>query len=248
LDHLECCDALHEEIALFAAMLDGPEMHTSVPTCPGWSIGDLARHLGVVHRWVEQMVRELAPRRLEPPSGPADMASVDSQWLLSGGAALLETLRRTNPDLAMWAWGSDQHVCFWSRRQVHETLVHRIDLQLALDLRPTANAVVAADAIGECLVNLAPAASFSPRIAELRGSPGRFRLRDSATGSEWIVSSDPFDQGHWSDDPPVDAELTAEGLDLLTVLYRRCSIDDIDGDTQGDTKLLRTWLDHLQLE
>src|SRR5690349_20973843 len=29
-----------------------------VPTCPGWTVGDLVRHTGTFHRWAARIVRE----------------------------------------------------------------------------------------------------------------------------------------------------------------------------------------------
>ena len=60
-----------------------------------------------------------------------------------------------DPGSSMWAWGADQHARFWSRRQLHETLVHRCDLELAQSGRPSVPAHLAADTIDEFLDNLA---------------------------------------------------------------------------------------------
>ncbi len=243
--HRQHCEALEAEIARFAALLTDADLHTVVTTCPDWTVEDLARHLGRVHRWAARLVSELSPVRIGPILSTD--GAIGPGWILDGGSTLLETLRRTDPDLAMWAWGRDQHVRFWSRRQLHETLVHRIDLELALGLEPMGLPAITSDAIDELLDNLAPAASFSPSIAELQGSDGRIALLDTTTARRWTVSVDPFAEGSGDDDRPVDAELGSDGLDLLQVLYRRRSIDDIGGALQGDGALLRFWLDHLVL-
>jgi len=88
----------------------------------------------------------------------------------------------------MWAWGADQRVRFWSRRQLHETLVHRIDVELALGLVPAASPAVAADAIDEFLVNLSGAAYFSSRVKDLRGDGERLSFQATDQGREWSVS------------------------------------------------------------
>ena len=99
-----------------------------------------------------------------------DKGPVNGEWIRRGGVALVATLRATNPATSMWAWGSDQHVRFWSRRQLHETLVHRFDLELSQGERPSAPAHLAADTIDEFLDNLAAAEYFSPAVARLRGN------------------------------------------------------------------------------
>jgi uncharacterized protein (TIGR03083 family) len=247
-DHLAHCDALEVEIAFFADVLGASDVHRPVPSCPEWDIAGLAGHLGGVHRWAEHLVRHLAHARNASPAMWADDGPVDAAWIRDGGARLLTTLRSTDPNLEMWAWGADQHVRFWSRRQLHETLVHRIDLELANGLQPHTDDEVAADAIDEFLVNLPAAARFSPRIAELRGLAGRVAFRDARTGRHWTVSSRPDGAGLSADAGPVDATMTADGLDLLLALYRRRSLEDVECVVDGDAALLRVWLDHLALE
>lgn len=248
MDHLAHCDGLEEEITLFAAILRDSDGGRPVPTCPGWSVLDLAEHLGHVHRWSEFLVHNLADRRIAAGELPADRGPADPTWIRDGGARLLATLRRTDPNLAMWAWGADQHVRFWARRQHHETLVHRIDIQLATDGRPHVDDETAADAIDEFLVNLPAAATFSPRIDELKRAGGRLALRDSSTARRWVVRSDPSGARLTHDDGRVDVEFTVSGIDLLLSLYRRRSLDDVDGIVDGDEALLRFWLDRSALD
>jgi uncharacterized protein (TIGR03083 family) len=247
-DHLEHCDALEGEIALFATVLLDADAERAVPSCPEWSILQLSEHLGRVHRWAEYLVRHLAPTRVSPQKLPPDRGPVDSIWIREGGDQLLATLRGTDPNLDMWAWGADQHVRFWSRRQHHETMIHRIDLQLAMDRQPEVDGDRAADAIDEFLVNLPAAAAFSPRSEKLAGVDGRLAFRDVRTGSRWVVR--PGTSGGWltHDEDPVDVEFAANGIDLLLILYRRRSLAEIDGLVKGDEALLQFWLEHSVLE
>jgi uncharacterized protein (TIGR03083 family) len=247
-DHLEHCDALEGEIALFADVLLDADDERPVASCPEWSILDLVEHLGRVHRWAEDLVRKLAQTRIPAPELPGDLGPVDSTWIREGGVRLVTALRRTDPNLDMWAWGADQHVRFWSRRQLHETLIHRIDLQLAMDLQSHVDEQIAADGIDEFLVNLPAAATFSPRIEELRSVSGRLAFSDSRTGRRWTVQSDASGAKLVGDEDPVDVEFTADGLDLLLSLYRRRALGDIAGVIEGDQSLLQFWLDHSALE
>ena len=90
--------------------------------------------------------------------GPAN-----GEWIREGGSALLHTLRTTIPAAAMWAWGKDRRVTSWSRRQLHETLVHRLDMELATGGEPAALAFVASDTVAEFLDNLAGRRVLLPR-------------------------------------------------------------------------------------
>jgi uncharacterized protein (TIGR03083 family) len=170
MDHREHCAALEEEIDRFADVLAVASPEAPVPGCPDWSVADLALHLGSVHRWAEHLVRVAAPAYKSPDSMNLNRGPVNSDWIRSGGSQLLRTLRTGDPDQSMWAWGPDQHLRWWSRRQLHETLLHRMDVDLAGGHSPTCAPEIAVDAIDEFLVNLKSAAVFSPKVRELRGS------------------------------------------------------------------------------
>ncbi|QSR30080.1 hypothetical protein CFI00_06040 [Nocardioides sp. S5] len=53
----------------FSDVVRCAELDARVPTCPGWSLGDLAVHLGGVHQWAAHAVLEGNPHlRPEPPA------------------------------------------------------------------------------------------------------------------------------------------------------------------------------------
>jgi len=219
-----------------------------VPSCPGWSIRDLGEHLGEVHRWAEYLVREHAQVRVSPSDMGLNYESLSPTWILEGGAQLLATLRNCDPNLVIWAWGSDQHARFWSRRQLHETLMHRIDLELVLGIGPRAPVSVAADAIDEFLVNLPYAAVFSPRVTELIGSGSRLAFTQLDGDGRWVVTLGENGVTLTRDDELADVELSANTFDLLLVLYRRRSMEGFEFVLTGDQDLLSFWLARSALE
>ena len=251
MDHLAACDALEGEIDRFATVLADGAMNAAVPTCPGWNVADLSLHLGTVHRWAEHLVRMLAPIRVPSDAMGLSTGPVDEQWIRTGGAALVSTLRAADPTTPMWAWGADQHVAFWSRRQLHETLVHRTDLELARGMEPTAGAGIAADAIDEFLVNLAPAARFSPKVEHLRGKGERLALFASDADRSWTVllSPDGFSVRDIREDGgPISASFVGASLPLLLVLYRRRAPAAAGVSVTGDHELAEFWLANSALE
>ena len=134
MNHAQYCDYLEVEVERFAHGMETTNEAAPVPSCPGWKARDLSEHLGDVHRWAEHLVRVEARKRIPSEAMGLELSPVDAGWLRRGGTALIATLRASNPDAPMWAWGADQHVRFWSRRQLHETMVHRLDLELASGL------------------------------------------------------------------------------------------------------------------
>ena len=242
MNHLEHCAELEVEIARFATILETADPLGRVPSCPAWSIHDLAGHLGGIHRWAEYLVRVRSQVRMSSHDMGLDAGPPSAAWILEGGTQLLVALRSCDPDAPMWAWGADQHARFWSRRQLHETLMHRIDLELAVGVEPRAASVVAADGIDEFLVNLPFAATFSPGVRELTGSGSRLAFKQADGDRRWVVVLGERGISYVHDDVPADVELVADTLELLLILYRRRQIDEADVSITGDGELLRFWL------
>ena len=249
-DHAAHCRALAVEVGRYVEAITGPDLSLPVPTCPGWDIAELVRHIGAVHRWAERMVRDGATERLaraELDLGlPPDVSGLPV-WLASGGEALVATLRAADPDASIWVWGADPHVRFWSRRMLHETTVHRADAELALGRDPAIDPDTAADGIDELLENLPNAAYFAPKVAALRGDGESIRLDGTDVDVHWVVRLEPkgFTWARGRDDASV--RVSAPVADLLLLLYRRLPVADARFACLGDHDVLARWLDNSAL-
>jgi uncharacterized protein (TIGR03083 family) len=115
---------------LVDAVREAPDLSVPVAACPGWTVRDLVEHVGSVHRWARAALTSSTP----PDAVPLDLAGDDhATWLARGVADLLGDLRRTDPATPCWGMGpAPRTVAFWLRRQAHETLVHRWDVETAL--------------------------------------------------------------------------------------------------------------------
>ena len=248
MDHLEQCDLLEGEVERFAVLVEAASPSLPVPSCPGWTVDDLTLHLGSVHRWAEHLVRVRASTRIPSSEMGLEEGPVNGEWIRRGGTALVRTLRATDPATSMWAWGSDQHVRFWSRRQLHETLVHRFDLELSEGERPSVPAHLAADTIDEFLDNLAAAEYFSPAVARLRGDGESILFRATDTGNAWRVGlhQDRFDVR--TGESSATASLSGPAATLSLVLYRRLSLAGTDLDVQRRRDLVDFWIANSALE
>jgi uncharacterized protein (TIGR03083 family) len=234
------CDHLENEGAHFIDVARHAE-DVAVPSCPQWRVADLLAHVGFVHRWSEYVVRHRAPERLSVRDMGLSRGPVTPEWLGDGLATLLATLRASDPDDAMWAWGADQHVRFWARRQLHETLVHRVDLEGALGAPSEIDPVVAADAIDEFLENLERAGVFSPEVKNLVGAGEIITFR-THEGREWALRLTPEGFELVADAGPSAATLRGPATDLLLVLYRRRRLDESTCTFEGSRELLDRWL------
>jgi uncharacterized protein (TIGR03083 family) len=191
------------EHARFLACLAGDEARLravaplaparAVPTCPGWTVADLTRHVGTVYLHKTLAMREGA----EPhPWPPAELADEDPLALLDRAyAGLLDEFAHRAPSVPADTWYQpDQTVGFWMRRMAQETVIHRIDAELGTG-QPVAAvpADLAVDGIDELLVvflaySVSAWASYFADI--LATSPGwTSTLRTD--GAAWRVRTGP---------------------------------------------------------
>ena len=253
-DHQSYTAAAASETRRMAEVIRGADLSVSVPSCPDWTLAALVEHVGSVHRWAAQHVRELAQERIPGsqvevglPDDPAGYAD----WLAAGATVLETSFGPADPDAPVWGWGSDHHVRFWPRRMLHETTVHRVDAELALGRTPEVDAgaavdgPVAVDGIDEFLDNLPHAASFAPGVKELRGTGEVLRFGAVDAGVDWFVRLDPggFTWAHDGDAAPSAAVEAAAG-DVLLLMYGRGAPDSDGVTVSGDRAVLDHWLGH----
>src|SRR5687768_9598890 len=120
---------------------------------------------------------------LDHPDGPADYA----RWVRTGVHELVATLRGADPDAEVWGWGADKHVRFWSRRMLHETLIHRTDLEITTRTEPVIEDAVAVDGINEFLENLPHARRFRPEVMSLRGGGEAIAFSATDADARWTI-------------------------------------------------------------
>ncbi|MDJ1135894.1 maleylpyruvate isomerase family mycothiol-dependent enzyme [Streptomyces iconiensis] len=237
-------------------LLAGADMAAPVPSCPGWSLGQLVRHIGGAHRWVETLVRNraagLVPDRQVNDVPEREHESADSlrAWLGEGAVRLAETLREAGPEAQLWTPVPERYrtPVFWARRMTHETAMHRADVALAVGAEYVLMEEVALDAVGEWMEFAAlPEVSSESRAGEppLLG-PGRtlhLHATDTAApgAGEWLVDltgEHPVWQlGHAKATVAARAPLT----DLLLHLYGRPARDGHAVEVLGDAPLLDLW-------
>jgi uncharacterized protein (TIGR03083 family) len=133
-------------------LLRSSDLSTPVSHLGRWKLRDLAAHLGGVHRWATQIINE---RSMDVPSfTQSKLDGVDlCDWFDEGVEGLLAVFRDNPPDdgCPNFNPGSAKTIAWWSRRQMHETTVHRWDAERALECTDAINADVAVDGIDEYL-------------------------------------------------------------------------------------------------
>ncbi len=249
--------AIERETLRFAEVVRGADPGTAVPSCPGWTLADLTRHVGALQRWFSTLLTGLVqepPRSRDVELGLPEQAAEYADWVAGGVPAVGAVLRATDPQAAMWAWGEDQHARFWARRMLFETFVHRVDAESAVGLESDIDPVLAADGVDEFLVNLPYAGVFAPAVAKLRGTGETiaFQCADAAggTGEQWRVRLEPdgfrLAPRAGAADAPSEAQAVVRGraADLLLLLYGRRSYEETAFDVSGELPVLDHWFAH----
>ncbi|OQO92123.1 hypothetical protein B1813_07630 [Saccharomonospora piscinae] len=132
-DHGRLLDVIGYEVELLAEAARAAPPVTAVPTCPGWTLSEVVRHVGSVHRAADHWLTEgQSPRRWQRDPAPGQTVR---GYLRESADLLRRTLaRRDASDRAATWWDADPTVGFWCRRMAHETTVHRIDAEQAAGL------------------------------------------------------------------------------------------------------------------
>ncbi|MER5177476.1 maleylpyruvate isomerase family mycothiol-dependent enzyme [Streptomyces sp. NPDC002896] len=247
------CAEIVRQTDLLRSRIDDADLTVAVPSCPGWNVGQLLRHLGGGQRWAEEIVRT---RAAEPPSdehfrdldGYTDEdPAVLGPWLAKGAAQLADTLRAAGPDAQMWTPVAGRTARFYARRFAHETLIHSADATLALGSDFTVDEEVALDALDEWmeLGSLPEMFEYHPEMRELLG-PGRtlhLHATDTSpeSSAEWLVDLT-GDAIVWRRSHEKAAVAVRGRLaDLLLLVYRRLPADSGAFEVFGDAQLLDLW-------
>jgi uncharacterized protein (TIGR03083 family) len=257
----EYCAEIVAQAELLSGAIDGADMTVDVPSCPGWNVGQLVRHLGGGQRWVADMVSAAASEML-PDEHFRDLSAYSNEdsavlapWLLDNATALADALRAAGPDAPVSTGPiPDGVAAFYARRFTHETAIHRADAVLALGKPFTLEHNIAIDGLDEWmeLGSLPMHFEWHPRTRELLGA-GRtlhFHATDAAPDdqAEWVVDLTgdelAWRRAHEKSAVAVRGPLT----ELLLVVYRRRSPGDGTVEVLGDAELLDFWLDRVSFE
>ncbi|MGY0057364.1 maleylpyruvate isomerase family mycothiol-dependent enzyme [Streptomyces sp. LZ34] len=257
LSHDRQCAEIAAQTDLLQPIVKGADLTAPVPSCPGWNVGQLLRHLGGGQRWAAETVRTRAAGPL-PDDDFRDLSpyahedpAVLGPWLTEGAELLADALRAAGPDAKVWTPVPGGTAAFFARRFTHETVVHRADATLALGAEFTVAEDVALDGLDEWMELGALPMHFEihPRMRELLG-PGRtlhLHATDTApdTAAEWVVDLTgeviTWRRAHEKAAVAVRAPLT----DLLLLVYRRRPAHGEGVEVLGDAQLLDFWLDRV---
>jgi uncharacterized protein (TIGR03083 family) len=220
-----------------------------VPSCPDWTLRQLATHVGRAHRWAAEIVStrsaEFIPFRSVPGGRFPDDPAEQPGWLTAGAQRLIAAVSAAGDD-PVWGFGVLRPAGFWARRMTHETAVHRADAQLATGTAPVIEPDVAADGIDEWLtfVTVPDPGEQDARLAALpAGRSLHVHAGDVPSGQgEWLVSHDAGGIAVRREHGKGDAAVRGPAAGLLLMLTRRLTPEQAGAEVLGDPAVLRDWL------
>lgn len=242
--------ALLDENHAFGEVIRGGDLSTPVPTCPGWNLSQLFRHVGRGDRWAAQIIADrldhfLDPRSVEggkPPPEPDEAIG----WLHEGAQRLIDAVEQAGLDTPVWTFLGLRPAYWWVRRRLHEATVHRVDAALALGVDYLLDPELAADGVSEWLERVASQAGRDNAELPLEdGSSVHLHATDPGLGAagEWTIRAD-GGRITWSHDHGKGAvALRGAAVDLLLAIVRRVPVADTDIAVFGDTAVWQNWLD-----
>jgi len=237
LDFADLLELIDERSAAFrAAIAASADLDVPVPTCPGWTLLDLAHHIGQGRRaWAATVAAGPDAAGKSNPDG-AGPGPEDRQllldWLSDSTQQMLDALRKAGPDRGCWTWwGRSQtpQTCgAVARHQLHEVAVHAYDAQLAVGDPQPLPVDVALDGVEEFLFTVGTTTAawpHQPAVVDYHADEGRsWRNWLSADGARAARLDDPATAGL------ADATARGSAHDLALTLYGRLPLDAVQLD------------------
>ncbi|MFF3464066.1 maleylpyruvate isomerase family mycothiol-dependent enzyme [Streptomyces sp. NPDC001984] len=226
---------LDREGRLLAAAAERAGTEAKVPSCPQWQVRDLLRHTGAVHEWATGYAAEGHTAHRPIGDGPDLDGDELVAWYRDSHHRLVDALAAAPPDLECWTFHpapNPSPLHFWTRRQAHETTVHRHDAESARGGTPSpVGTDFAVDGIDELLRGFharkrSRVRSEAPRVLRVRAVGA-----DDGADAVWTV--------RLSDGPPVTmcdasgeaaAELAGPADQLYLALWNRVPVPSVTGD------------------
>ncbi len=199
-------------------------LDAKVPSCPDWTVAELAEHITNFSALWAHVLCEGTGRPKPPFGAMPSGADAVAAWFETAGRDLVAELRATTPDTTVWTWDpDDQSAAFVARRAAHELSIHRYDAELARDQAQPIDAALAADGIDEIFAIASAREDASPQ-----GNGETLHLHGTDRGDEWVVAITP--SGFEVERTHAKADLALRGAvsDLELTLYQRPTVGAVE--------------------
>jgi uncharacterized protein (TIGR03083 family) len=240
-------DGVSDNARLFVEAVRRAGVDAPVPTCPDWTVADLARHQGRVFHWISTIVETKAQEYLDRTPFEEEAEGADPLAFVESGAEhALAVLGAADPDAMVWNWidGGPGPARFWFRRMAHETVVHRADAEAAAAGRIGTSRVepaeLAVDGIDEFLdfLDMRSRGGRPPRLS------GSYHFHTTDVPGEWVVVFDGDAVTIRREHAKADVAVRGPASDLELFLYSRRGAEGLE--TFGDPAALAAWTEQIR--
>ena len=209
-------------------------------------VDEVQRHFKVVAERLEGRIQQLAKPSELPEDFLGSLPDDDRlvAWFEAGVGALVDVLAAAPDDAQCFTFLADAPapVLFWSRRQTHETAMHRVDAESATGTITPVLPVYAADGIDEMLTGFVPR-----KHTPLHADPPvtlAVSLTDAERNWHLTISEGP---GVTVREPrPADCTVSGSASDVYLALWNRQGIDPLSID--GDPAVLEMFRDNVKVK
>ncbi len=241
--------ALLDQTRDFGELISSADPSTPVPTCPGWTLKQLFRHVGRGNRWAAQIIADRKTEPLDPrdvrEGKPPDDPDAAIDWLNSGAQRIIDAVDRVGPETRVWTFLGARPCGWWIRRRLHEATVHHVDAALALGIEYELPPALAADAISEWIELMTVQAKPQSPLLE-KGRTLHLHASDDGLGpsGEWTIVNDEDGVGWSHAHDKGDVALRGPANALLRAIVRRRTAAEGGIEIFGDAAVWDTWLEH----
>ena len=235
----ESLDALSAEVDRIVSLARSGELGSPIAHLGRWKVRDVVAHLGGVHRWATRIVTERSMAGPGFRKSKLDGAEL-CDWFQDGAAELLDTLRSLPADepCPNFNPGSQNTVGWWIRRQLHETTIHRWDIEAGLGEVSPIEPKRAVDGIDE----------FLDVFVRTRGKhtlDATLELATTRPKQMWtlVPAAKPGRSDVTAGASDAEAQIGGRPAELLLALWGRKTIGEADLSVSGTadwTSLFRT--------
>ena len=237
----EYIEALRREGRLLVESVRAAELVAPVPSCPDWDVRELTRHVAGVHTWA---IQQIDGRRTDEISGdlvdivggwPPDDELVD--WAAAQHARLVEVFEAADPEFPFFTWfRGETPLTMWTRRQAHETAIHRVDADLAAGRSTPFPPDFAADGVSELVLDMIGDWKRALPVSEAR----TLHLRSTDAARSWtvVIAPDGFTMNEGEAGQP-DCEVSGPADALYRLVWHRGGGDDVS--ITGDPEVMSVW-------
>lgn len=233
---------IDEQSATFRTVVaSAPSLDVPVPSCPGWTLADLAQHIGQGRRkWARIVAAGPADGPVQVTDTLPEGREAVTAWLAEGTRLLLDSLRAAGPEGACWTWWADsqspQNAWSVARHQLQELAVHTYDAQLALGKEEPLDSRIAVDGVHEFLTTCCATSSpwpHEPATLDFRTLEGEaWRLVLSGEGARVVAP----------DETAASAGVLESAGVVVLWMYNRVGLEGLDiAGEQVVFEQLRDW-------